>query len=222
MSNKWAGNEASQVINANRRVDQAYIEQAQSNAPDLIRKVTIDLTTAATLGNPKKLSFAYRSVYVSEATDSSVTVDLYVNSDKSSVEGFPLSSNDSLSFDHSIKNAFLTWSAQSGKTITLIFILDGEFRPGSLFTQVSSAVEGNTFTPQAPITLTTTYQTIIAQDLTRTVLNLICDTEWVITNSTATYYFPVAANTPLVLKNTAAFKAKVLSGTGTLYMAVES
>lgn len=222
MVKRWTGDEAKQVVQNNELLDQAYIDLAQSDAPSIFRKVTIDLTTAKTIGNPYKLGFAYKSVFAYSATDSSTLVNLTPFKGDDENAGFPLTKNGVLNFDKPIKNAFLTWDAQSGKSITLYFILNGSFRPGSLFTEVSSSVEGNAISVPAPIIVTTTVAVLVNENLNRTVLNLDLSAKiYIAASAGATYWFPILAGIA-TFKNTAAIYAKTLAGTSTVNILEES
>lgn len=211
MSNKFGGNDSRSIIENNSLIDQAYIDLAQSDAPQIIRKLTIKLDSARTVGNPFKVSFAYKSLYVAEASDSATEIELRPFTSSESNDTFPLKQNGVLNFDLPIKNGFFTWEAQAGKEITLIFLLNGSFRPGSLFTEVSSAVEGNTFTPNAPVNVSAA-QLLIAQNLNRTVLDIYSSAAIEISGTLAGNYVPVT-NNYIQLKNTSAIYARAVSGT---------
>tara|TARA_R110000803_G_scaffold5670_1_gene18711 strand:+ start:7251 stop:7913 length:663 start_codon:yes stop_codon:yes gene_type:complete len=214
MPNKFGGKESRKLIQGNSLIDDAFIDLAQSDAPQIIRTLTIKLDDERTVGNAFKVGFAYKSLFVSEASDSATEIQLRPFTSSESNDTFPLKQNGVLNFDLPIKNAFFTWEAQAGKTITLIFLLNGSFRPGSLFTEVSSAVEGNSFTPNANVNISAA-ALLIAANLNRTVLEISSSAAIEISGTLAGNYVPMSGNYKL-LKNTAAIYARAVSGTVTV------
>lgn len=214
-------NEAREIISADRLVDQAYIDNAQAGADQLFRTVTLSLTNAKTDGAPFEIKFPFRSVFVPTASDSSTTVNMRPFTSNNANAPIPLTQNASLQMDRPIKGAQFTWDAQSGKEITLFFILQGVYRPGSLFTEVASAVEGNNISVLSPLTLTTTAQEIFPEDLTRTVANYSASGAFLISNTSGGTYFPINALDGY-WKNTAQIFGKTAAGTVTLNRMVES
>ena len=209
---------SSALVQANQMIGNAYIDLSQSNAPQLIRKVTLDLSEARTDGNPYKVSFAYKALYVQEATDSNTIIEWTAfnsgNNDK-----MPLNKNGVLNFDLPVFKAGFTWEAQPNKTITLIFILNGSFRPGSLFTEVASAVEGNAITVSSPILISAVTK-IANEDLNRTVLRINASMGIEIGSNVSGPFFPIG--TSIVLRNTGEVWARPVSGSSTIQIMEES
>ncbi len=139
----FKGNDAREIINNNSIVDQAAIDLAQSDAPSIIQRVTFDLSTAKTVGNMFKVGFAFKSMYVETATDSATEVEFRPFNASSGNDFFPLTKNGVLNFDKPVKNAFFKWDAQAGKSMTIIFLLNGHFRPGSTIAEGAASVDGN-------------------------------------------------------------------------------
>lgn len=209
---------SSALVQANQMVGNAYIDLSQSNAPQLIRKVTLDLSEGRTDGNPFKVSFAYKALYVQDASDSNTIINWTAfnsgNNDK-----MPLAKNGVLNFDLPVFKAGFTWEAQPNKSITLIFILNGSFRPGSLFTEVASAVEGNALTVSNPVNISV--PTLIAgEDLNRTVLRVNASDNIEIASNVAGPYFPIGTN--IVLRNTGEVWARPVSSNATVQTLEES
>lgn len=126
--------------------------------PVKVIRVSIDLTTARSEGNPFPVKFPFSSLRVEAATDSLTNCQLSLGSDAGlQMQNYSkLVLNDSMEFDDTINAAFLTWSAQSGKTMTLVFYVDCKFRSGSQLSLNAGGVsisEGSAFA-QAIVSLT--------------------------------------------------------------------
>lgn len=213
-SNKFSSIEAAKIQKYLKFEDDAFIDFAQGNAPNLIRKVTLDLSTARTSGNPYKAGFSFKSLFVYQATDSSVEVNFQPFTDNSN-DTFPLLKNGVLNFDFPVKNAFLTWDAQSGKEMTLIFLLDGSYKAGSTLVEVSSSVDGNAISVPSQVTLNGTVGALVAQDLNRKVLNIYASGAWLIGPSSTGNFYPMPAGYSKI-SNTAAMYAKTTGATVTV------
>lgn len=168
---RFSGNSAQEIINNNTILDQAYLETTRNNPPSYIQSVSIPLDTARTLENPFVLGFAWKSVYVSSATDSNTNIDITLFTNATINQKFPLKRNGVLSFEHPIGKSYFTWDAQAGKDITLHFILNGNFRPGSLISEVSSTVDGNSINEYSPVTIASTTATLVDSNL-RNLINI--------------------------------------------------
>lgn len=226
MTNRFKGNEASEVIQNTNFVDQAAIEQGNSNPRKLIRKVTVQLDTARTVGNPYKLGFPFQALYVQSATDSASNVQFNdnrvdINSERDAIT---LRNRDVLNFEKPISKTFLTWEAQAGKEIVLIFILDGSFDSGSFTTEISSSVDGNSFSDHTPTTHTNAaFTQVLAQDLSRKVANLKFTNDVYLGASTSsTNLYLVPANTPVRISNTGALYAKAVGASAVSSGVIES
>lgn len=117
----------------------------------LLQKITIDLTTARSIDNALKISVPFKSVAIEDASDSNTLVYLALgdNSLDSMRNAKKLRSNDSFEFSSMVSSAFLYWSAQSGKQLTLVFSTTGTFKPGSQISVLSGGVsiaDGDTLT----------------------------------------------------------------------------
>lgn len=131
-----------------------------------------DLGTARPEGNPLKIDFPFTGFHVEDATDATVSVRLSQNA----ADGFSIANyksiklNDAGTFNRVQKNAQITWAAQTGKAITIVFFFDTEFRPGSQLSLTSGGVavtEGSAIT-HALVTLTAaTAVVVFAADSTR-------------------------------------------------------
>lgn len=131
-----------QIINSILKAQDAQTRLSSDLRPRMAMRVTVDLTTAATAQNPMVIANPFNGVYVESATDTSTTVQLsFVALDKYATDNYTsLKQNDSFKSDKEIKNAVLTWSAQASKSITLVFYLGIDFRPGSQLSTFAGGV----------------------------------------------------------------------------------
>jgi len=152
INNRFTGQGARELVDAISRGDDAYIAQALQLNPSAIRVQTIDLSTAPT--NPVLVNFPFKSVYVASASDSSALVSMRPFSDSENNDYAPLRLKDSVGWDYSISRCFLTWTAQAGKTMTLVFFTDAKFTSGSFNTQVTSSLDGTSINDFSSVTVT--------------------------------------------------------------------
>jgi len=205
-----------------REVDSASIFEGNTARPFEIQGVTLDLSTAKDPSDPFKINFPFKSIYISTATDTGVSVNFRPNSRDSFQTSVPLSLKDSHIFTKPISGGFLDWSAQSGKTITILFFLSSEFRSGSQISVTSGGLvinEGTSVTT-SPLTLVAATSTqVVAADTTRK--NLVVQNNtgadvWFgpvgVTNTGATLGIKVGAGGSFVWKNTAALYAYSVAG----------
>lgn len=159
---------AALVMQLANQVRDAAIFQGTTVAPFGVQSITLDLTTARLQTQPYKIGFPFKSVYVSSATDTTVSVNLVPNTQDSYQSSVPFGLNDSWTVDQPVSNAFLFWSAQSGKSITIHFFVDSEFRSGKQISVTGGGVtlvDGSSISGPTRVTLSATTATIIAPAL---------------------------------------------------------
>lgn len=203
--------------------DQAALFANTVNAGQEVRVVTFDLSTAQLETNPKPLGFAFKSFIVLSATDSSVTLNMRLATrdtyqDKISItnliSGFKL--------PYPVQGAYFDWTAQSGKSITIVFFRSGEMSINRVTqSQGNTVSEGSTVTTSALVTLTAATAgaifPVLASRNTGVAQNITGGDIWVgdssVTNSGATTGIKFANGERIVWKNTAALYAySVLGG----------
>lgn len=166
---------ASSILRQASQLDRAKVFEGSTERPFEVQKVPLDLTTAMREDAPFKIGFPFRSVFVRSATDVLTEVSLKVNSRDAMQSALPLKLNDSLVFPFQIAEGYLHWSAQSGKTMDLYFLVTGEFRAGS---QVSvtgggvSIIDGSSATTTVTTLSPTTAAAIAAANLSRKVASI--------------------------------------------------
>lgn len=141
---------AQAVIDAFSELDRSGVLLDSKNAPHEIQVVTLDLATARLATQPMELGFPFKSVFVRSASDATASVSFRPHTTDDDQGAATLKQNDSLVFPRQLSKAFLHWDAQTGKTMTLIFFVTGEFRSGSQISQTGggvSLVNGSSFVP---------------------------------------------------------------------------
>lgn len=122
-----------------RNLDNAAIRNSRANPATLIQVVTLDLSTAKTEADPYKIGYPFKTIYVASASDASANANMKLATRNVGAGAVPLYLKDVIEQELPIDGAFLHWSAQSGKTMTLVIFLESSFRSGS---QVSSTAGG--------------------------------------------------------------------------------
>lgn len=204
---------AALVLDKAREISRARIFEGNTQRPFSIQLVTLDLTTARLSTQPYKIGFPFKSVYVQTATDVYVSVNVKVQTQDSTQSSFPMKLNDSWINEFPVAEAYIDWTAQSGKSITLIFFLESEYRSGSQISVTGGGVsinDGSTITGPTRVTLTAATAGIIAPaDTLRKTATLYNDSgadifigDSTVTNSGATKGIPWPNGTLIYFRNT--------------------
>jgi hypothetical protein len=138
-----------------------------------VKYLTLALDTAQLRTDPYRISFGFSSFVVLDSTDSSVSINARIGSEDTNVDPFPLRKNSSLDLPGPIQKMFLDWPAQAGKTISILFLLEGNFKTNQLVSTVSANVnldDGGTVTTQAGAQVLAAGGTLFAQDTTRNLM----------------------------------------------------
>lgn len=231
----------------NRRISEsdaqskANIIRSSEQRPKMALRLVLPLDVAATAENPKLISQPFNGYYVEDAgTDAGAVVRLaYGGIDKYATDNYTsLGKNDSAYSTEEIKQATLQWTAQAGKTLTLIFFLGVDFRPGSLLSQIEggvSIIEGSAMSQAmlgsagnaSTVSVTTTATMILPADNDRKLATLQTDAPIQLGNS-AVVATP-GSETGLTInpgqfqiRNTGAVYAIVAGGTANITGIVES
>lgn len=134
---------AKAILSLAREQQDAHIFEGNTDSPMLVQVETIDLSTEKLETDPKPIGFPFKSVYVQDATDVYVSINMKLLTNDSLQGKFSLKKNDSFANDFPLSKAFLSWDAQPGKTITIIFFLKSEFRSGSQISVTGGGVSIN-------------------------------------------------------------------------------
>lgn len=200
----------------------AEIFRGLTERPFEVQVVELDLSTARTPENPYPIKFPFKSVFIREATDSVVNVDMQVQTQDSYQGKVSLKLNDSLVFGQQVSNGFLSWEAQSGKTMSLIFFVSAEFRSGSQVSQTAGGIaiiDGSSFEQSVVALTAATATAIVAQDTTRKQALIVNETGsdvWLgaatVTNTGATRGFKLVPGGVFTWRNTAALYGYSVGG----------
>lgn len=150
--------------------NKARLQADSIDQPFEIQRLKIDLTTARLDTNPFVIGFPFKSVFVRGATDPLTSINLIPITQDSYQSYVSLTQNDSLVFQRQIPKAYLSWSAQSGKYIELIFFVTAEFKSGSQLSVNGGGVsinEGSAFTTAVVALTAATATAVFAQNSLR-------------------------------------------------------
>lgn len=204
---------AAQLLSKFQEIQRARIFEGATQRPFSIQLVTLDLSTAILPTRPYKIGFPFKSFYVQNATDVYANVNVKVQMQDSIQSSFPTKLNDSWVNEFPVAEAYLDWSAQAGKTMTIVFFLESEYRSGSQISVTGggvSIVDGSTITGPTRVTLSAAAAGIIAPaDPLRKVASIYNDTgsdvfigDSTVTNTGATKGIPLANGDVLAWRNT--------------------
>lgn len=147
--------EAAMIVQNARLIDRASIADQLAQRPFSVQIQTLDLSTAQLETNPYEIKSSFKSIYIQDATDVNVSINVKLGSRDSVQAAFAMKKNDSVSNDIPVTGAFLHWSAQSGKTITLVVFTDAKFESGSQISVSGGGVSINDGTAVSAATTTT-------------------------------------------------------------------
>lgn len=148
----------------------AEIYRDSTRSPFEVQTIELSLDSAREIGNAYKISNAFRSIFVRDATDPNVEVLLSPSTADSYQSPVPLRYNDSLDLGRQLSGAFITWKAQPGKKVTLLVFVSSFFRSGSQVSLTSGGVsvsDGNSAIDSCVSVTGTVVQQIFSNDTTR-------------------------------------------------------
>lgn len=149
-------------------LQRAKLYQESTQIPFSVQQMVFALDTAQLSSQPFAINFPFRSVVVRAATDVLTNIDLRLFSMDAMQSSINLKQNDALKFPYVVSKGFLSWSAQSGKSMTLLFLVDGELNLGSFNVNVSGGVtqqDGTVISAIQSVSLSAATATIIAPAL---------------------------------------------------------
>lgn len=153
-----------------KEVDTAGIYASSVGIQAETRSMTIALDTAQLPTKPFPVGFPFKGFVVIDATDSNVQVNMKLATQDSFQDSWPIKKGASFKLPYPIRGAFLDWTAQASKTITVLFFLSGEFSTNTLNLINSGGVsitDGDTVTPIAVASVTNVSAQLFAQDTTK-------------------------------------------------------
>ena len=213
---------AKAILNEMNIQKKAEIFQGSTASLFEIQTMTLDLSTATPVTAPLRIGFPFKSLFVRSATDNTTSITLRPLTADSYQSGVDLKLNDSLDFDQQQASGFLTWTAQSGKSVTLVFFVNASFKSGSQVSQTAGGVaivDGSSFTRTITTLAAATATSILAQDTTRKMCSIQNNTgaplyvgDSAITNSGSTIGYEIAAGATFQWRNTAQLYAYSVAG----------
>lgn len=156
--------EAARLLKAASEVLDASLKVNSYEAPQEIRKITLNLGTAQSISkakDPIHARFPFKSYYVEDATDSSTTVRLRPNTADSMQDAVSIRKKDSHVFQFQQASAYLEWDAQPGKTMTICFFVSSDFKSGTQVSEISTSVDANSRSIIAPVAVTNAATSIL-------------------------------------------------------------
>lgn len=160
--------DAAQLVQQAGLVNRAWVANEAAQRPFSVQIQTLDLSTARLSTDPYKLNGQFRSMYIQDATDVLVNIQVLLGSRDTTQSAFTMKKNDSFSMERPVNEAYLYWSAQDSKTVTFVTFTDVEFKSGSQISVTGGGVtlvDGSTITGPTRVTLAATTATIIAPAL---------------------------------------------------------
>lgn len=216
--------DVAQILNSAELIKRARIFEGKSQRPFSVQIVQLDLSTAKLETDPYPIRFPFRSFYIQSATDTYANIQVKVGSRDTTQSGFTAKQNDSFSADIPQAEAYLYWSAQSGKSMTIVFFTDAEFRSGSQISVSGGGVsinEGTSVSAATRVILSAATAAIIAPtDSTRktsviqnnTSGDLFISGTSAVTNSGATRGITLTPGTIYEYRNTGALYGYSVAG----------
>lgn len=134
-----------QLIQDTNLRQKASILRSSDQRPKLSVRVPIALDVARSASDPLVIIQPFNGFYVEEATDSSTSVKMGLGSvDKYNTDNYTtLKENDAAYSTEETRGCTLFWDAQAGKSITIVFYVGVDFRPGSLLSVITGGVTVN-------------------------------------------------------------------------------
>lgn len=163
--------EAKALVGRAQEKDLAYVSRNSTERPQSIQKIVLDLSTARPRENSQIINFQFKALAVEASTDPSVKIWMLPNTREDVQSPVLVGLKDAWIVDYPVAKAFLFWDAQPGKSITINFYADSQFRSGSQISVTSGGVsvsEGSTVSAIQAVTLVAATAGIIApQDFNR-------------------------------------------------------
>jgi len=162
---------SSAILSGNKAERDAAIYEA-SLSPYNVRKIVVDLTTAKseTDSIPFRIGFPFQSFLVVDATDSIANVNMRLYGRDQQNDMLPLKKGIQVTFPFPINEAYISWAAQAGKTITFIFFVYGEMKTNIFDLQNSGGVsiyDGSSVVTETAGVATTTAAVLFAASTVR-------------------------------------------------------
>lgn len=159
--------------------DLASMSLSRSGEPTKFQSITIDLSSTTFGGqvvsrnNPYEFNIPFKAFLVTDATDTNANVNMLVGSRESNVESIPVSlaKVKEMQLNFKTDKFYLYWTAQTGKSITILFAIDAEISSG-VQSQENVISEGSSFVQATAVSVLATATQILASDNDRAVTTI--------------------------------------------------
>ena len=220
------------IVDQASELERAKLLINSTQRPYHFSQLVIALDTAKLSTDPLKIGFPFKGVTVLTTSDSTTTVSMRIGSNDDLAPLIALRQNNTLNFDEPVNEAYISWTAQVGKSLTLLFAIDCVMNIGVATTAITGGIfqqDGTAVNPIASVSMATGIATAIAPSLsTRKSCSLVNNTggtiylggdNTVTADATATGGIPTTAGSVFQWRNTAALWA--VSATGGLVNRLE-
>lgn len=200
-------------------------------SPARVHLIEFDLTTEKLETSPFEVGFPWKSAYVIDGSDINAEISLKPITRDTYQKAIPLKLNSTLNFDSQIPRSFLHWEAQSGKSLTILFLVDGSFKTGQIISANGGGVsinDGASFDiSKVALTAATATQIVGSDGLRKkvTIQNKTGASVWLgastVTNSGATEGIELGAGDSATYRNTSALYGYSVAGGDVVIMEEE-
>lgn len=154
--------EVLKLIAESQLLVKASVAYQIAERPFSVQVVQLDLGTAKTRAQAQRIGFQFKSIRVESATDVNANVQVIFGGNDALQSPTTMKQNDSLVLGQAVPEAYIYWTAQTGKTMTLVCFVDAEFRSGSQISVSGGGVSINDGTSVAATTRVTLAATTAA------------------------------------------------------------
>lgn len=169
MSNRFSSKESNRIKSETDFTKDAVLQYDLQNNPTLVRRIRVNIFQSDDInkwtdGQPFKILFPFKSVYVENTPIGDYYIEARVNSEDNNNDYVKLRVNDSLTFDRKITSLFLKTDGYVPDTnnstvldngyVDLVFFTDASFESGKKLNDFSEPLNGNNIRwPWEPYTL---------------------------------------------------------------------
>ncbi len=128
------------IIDQATEQDRAKLFQNSTQKPYHFSQLVQLLDTAQLSTDPLKIGFPFKAVTVLNTTDSITSINMRIGSNDDLAPLIALKQNNTLNFDEPVNEAYISWTAQAGKSITLLFAIDCVMNIGVATTAITGGI----------------------------------------------------------------------------------
>lgn len=193
MANKLGNEEIRNIVNASNILRDARISESKRSSHKIFRRMTIDLSTERTLGNPYVISFPTVAVYIEQATPSA-KIKLFPFNDDLSDDYLEMGLKDAFNTDYVIDKLYITNEAQAGAKVVIVVSGEGEITSGSILIDSVKASEYSSSVVSSKSITNLSMTKILDSNLSRISAELSCSQSLYFSESLTGNEFPIGGN----------------------------